>query len=135
MAAPERTEIRVEVEGRQLTLSNLQKVMYPRTGTTKAEVLNYYAQVAPVMLPHLCERPLTLKRMPHGIHGDFFYEKNAPGHRPDWVRTATIPIRTDGRTIDFARCEEQAGDLDPVPVFSFLGRASAHPRRSLQLGF
>jgi bifunctional non-homologous end joining protein LigD len=86
-----RTEVSVEVDGRTLTLVNLEKVMYPRTGTTKAEVLNYYAQVAPVMLPHLADRAVTRIRWPHGTGDNSFFEKNVPGGTPSWVRTATVP--------------------------------------------
>ena len=89
--AQKRTETQVEVEGRTLTLVNLEKVMYPRTGTTKAEVLNYYAQVAPVMLPHLADRAVTRIRWPHGTGDKSFFEKNAPAGTPSWVRTVTVP--------------------------------------------
>jgi bifunctional non-homologous end joining protein LigD len=89
--AQERTETRVEVDGRVLTLVNLEKVMYPRTGTTKAEVLHYYAQVAPVMLPHLADRAVTRIRWPHGTGDTSFFEKNAPSGAPSWVRTAAVP--------------------------------------------
>jgi len=86
-----RTETPVEVDGHHLTLVNLEKVMYPRTGTTKAEVLNYYAQIAPVMLPHLADRAVTRIRWPHGTGDKSFFEKNAPGGTPSWVRTVTVP--------------------------------------------
>ncbi|WP_445256784.1 non-homologous end-joining DNA ligase [Nocardioides aurantiacus] len=91
--APEqqRSETRVEVDGRVLTLVNLEKVMYPRTGTTKAEVLHYYAQVAPVMLPHLADRAVTRIRWPHGTGDASFFEKNAPSGTPPWVRTVAVP--------------------------------------------
>ena len=85
------TEVHVEVEGRTLRLSNLDKVLYPRTGTTKGEVLNYYAQVAPVMLPHLADRAVTRIRWPHGTGDQSFFEKNAPSGTPSWVRTVTVP--------------------------------------------
>jgi bifunctional non-homologous end joining protein LigD len=85
------TEVRVEVDGRTLKLSNLDKVLYPRTGTTKGEVLNYYAQVAPVMLPHLKDRAVTRIRWPHGVADKSFFEKNAPAGTPSWVRTAKVP--------------------------------------------
>ena len=93
----ERTEVRVEVEGHHLTLVNLEKVMYPRTGTTKGEVLNYYAQVAPRMLPVLAERAVTRIRWPHGTGEKSFFEKNVPGGTPSWVRTVTVPT-TGSRT-------------------------------------
>ncbi|ROR91504.1 non-homologous end-joining DNA ligase [Nocardioides aurantiacus] len=89
--SPPRTETRVEVDGRVLTLVNLEKVMYPRTGTTKAEVLHYYAQVAPVMLPHLADRAVTRIRWPHGTGDASFFEKNAPSGTPSWVRTVAVP--------------------------------------------
>jgi bifunctional non-homologous end joining protein LigD len=89
--ADKRTEVTVEVDGRTLTLVNLEKVMYPRTGTTKAEVLNYYAQVAPVMLPHLADRAVTRIRWPHGTGDKSFFEKNAPAGTPSWVRTVKVP--------------------------------------------
>jgi bifunctional non-homologous end joining protein LigD len=87
---PERTPTLVEVEGRRLSLSNLDKVLYPETGFTKGHVIDYYRRVAPALLPHLCGRPLTLKRYPDGVDGQFFYEKRCPSHRPDWVEVAPI---------------------------------------------
>ncbi|GCD90993.1 non-homologous end-joining DNA ligase [Nocardioides sp. LS1] len=84
-------ELLVDVEGRTLRISNLDKVLYPRTGTTKGEVLNYYAQVAPTLLPHLKDRAVTRIRWPHGVQGDSFFEKNAPAGTPSWVRTARVP--------------------------------------------
>ncbi|MCW2796763.1 non-homologous end-joining DNA ligase [Nocardioides sp.] len=81
----------VDVEGRTLKISNLDKVLYPRTGTTKGEVLNYYAQIAPVLLPHLRDRCVTRIRWPHGVQGSSFFEKNAPAGTPSWVRTAKVP--------------------------------------------
>ena len=88
---PEKGEVHVDVEGRTLKISNLGKVLYPRTGTTKGEVLNYYAQVAPVLLPHLQDRAVTRIRWPHGVDDMSFFEKNVPGGTPSWVRTATVP--------------------------------------------
>jgi bifunctional non-homologous end joining protein LigD len=89
--AEKRTETPVDVDGHHLTLVNLEKVMYPRTGTTKAEVLNYYAQVAPVLLPHLADRAVTRIRWPHGTGDKSFFEKNIPGGTPSWVRTVSVP--------------------------------------------
>ncbi len=89
------TDVHVEVptEGgsRTLKLSNLDKVLDPRTGTTKGEVLNYYARIAPVLLPHLKDRCVTRIRWPHGVEGQSFYEKNVPAGCPSWVRTARVP--------------------------------------------
>ncbi len=84
-------EVRVDVEGRTLTISNLDKVLYPSTGTTKGEVLHYYAQVAPTLLPHLADRAVTRIRWPHGTGGQSFFEKNVPSGTPSWVRTVTVP--------------------------------------------
>ena len=87
----EAEEVFVDVEGRTLKISNLGKVLYPRTGTTKGEILNYYAQIAPVLLPHLKDRAVTRIRWPHGVDDMSFFEKNIPGGTPSWVRTATVP--------------------------------------------
>ena len=85
------SEVQVDVDGRTLRISNLDKVMYPRTDTTKGEVLNYYARIAPVLLPHLKDRAVTRIRWPHGVQGASFFEKNAPAGTPSWVRTVTVP--------------------------------------------
>jgi len=85
----------VEIEGRRLKLSNLDKVLYPAVGFTKAQVIDYYVRVAPVLLPHLRNRPLTFKRYPNGVNGMFFYEKSCPSQRPEWVTTA--PVWSEGR--------------------------------------
>ncbi len=82
--------VEVEVEGRRLKLSNLDKIFYPATGFTKGQVIDYYRRVAPALLPHLRDRPLTLKRYPDGVEGQFFYEKQCPSHRPDWIETVTV---------------------------------------------
>src|SRR5213080_2469596 len=83
--------VSVQVDGRQLSLSNLDKVLYPQTGFTKGEVIDYYTRIAPVLLPHLADRPLTVKRYPNGVDEHFFFEKNAPRGTPSWVRTVTLP--------------------------------------------
>jgi bifunctional non-homologous end joining protein LigD len=109
--SPAGTKVPVDIDGRRLTLSNLQKVLYPQTGFTKGEVLDYYTRAAPVLLPHLRDRPLTLKRYPEGVEGGSFYEKNAPKHRPEWVRTARIasPGSTRNReTIDYTVVDDLA---------------------------
>jgi bifunctional non-homologous end joining protein LigD len=84
------TKVAVRVDGRTLTLTNLGKVLYPDTGFTKAEVLDYYQRVAPVLLPHVAGRPLTLKRYPEGVDGEAFFQKHVTAHRPDWIRTARV---------------------------------------------
>lgn len=78
------------VEERELTLSNLDKILYPDAGFTKAQVIDYYTRMAPVLVPHLRDRPLTLKRYPDGVEGEAFYEKNCPSHRPEWFQTAKV---------------------------------------------
>ncbi|WP_055480696.1 non-homologous end-joining DNA ligase [Sphaerimonospora mesophila] len=85
-------KVLVRVEDRELVLTNLDKVLYPDAGFTKAEVIDYYTKIADVMLPHIGNRPLTVKRFPDGVDGQFFFEKNAPAHTPDWVRTVTLPV-------------------------------------------
>ena len=84
------TKIAVLVDGRTLTLTNLGKVLYPETGFTKAEVLDYYQRVAPVLLPHIADRPVTLKRYPEGVDGEAFFQKHVTAHRPDWIQTARV---------------------------------------------
>ena len=84
-------KIAVEVDGRSLTLTNLAKVLYPEDGFTKAEVLDYYQRVAPVLLPHIAGRPLTLKRYPEGVDGEAFFQKHVTDHRPDPVRQLPGP--------------------------------------------
>jgi bifunctional non-homologous end joining protein LigD len=97
----------VEVEGRQLNLSNLDKVLYPKTGTTKAEIIDYYARIAPVMVPHLRGRPITLVRYPNGVDDKNFFEKNCPKHKPDWL--PTIPMDVSDKTkVNFCALEEAA---------------------------
>ena len=110
------------MEGRTLSLSNLDKVFYPETGFTKGQVIEYYTRVAPVLLPHLRDRHLTLKRYPNGVDGEFFYEKQCPGHRPDWVRTAAVWSRHNGREIDYC----VADDLSTVVWLANLADLEMH---------
>jgi len=108
--SPEPEKVPVEVDGRQLILTNLGKVLYPAAGFTKAQVIDYYLRVAPVLLPHLAGRPLTLKRYPDGVTGQYFYAKHAPDHRPAWVETVRLPSegsRARGTSVSYLL----AGDL------------------------
>src|SRR4051812_50095584 len=82
---------RVRVDGRQLTVSNLEKVLFPDVGFTKAQVIDYYVRIAPVLLPHLSGRPVTFTRWPDGVEGQAFFEKNTARHAPDWVRRGGPP--------------------------------------------
>ena len=94
----------VQVDGRRLALSNLDKVLYPETGFTKGEVIDYYARVAEVLLPHLDARPMSFKRFPDGVEGQGFFAKNAPRGTPEWVRTVRLPVpgsTKDRETIDY----------------------------------
>ena len=97
----------VHVGGRDLSLSNLHKVLYPAAGTTKAEVIEYYARIAPVMLPHLAGRCITLKRFPDGVEHDGFFEKRCPKHRPEWLDVALGPGDRNGQ-IGYCRMDEAA---------------------------
>ena len=102
-------KVPVQVEGRTLVLSNLDKVLYPAAGFTKAEVIDYYSRIAPVLLPHLADRALTRKRYPDGVDGQVFFEKNAPRGTPDWVRTVTLPSPGSSKqreTIDYVVCDD-----------------------------
>ena len=94
-------ESMIEVEGRQIKLSNLEKVLYPKTGFTKGQVIDYYVRIAPALLPHLADRPLTLKRYPNGVDGMHFYEKNCPTYRPAWMKTAKIWSSGNNRFMDY----------------------------------
>jgi bifunctional non-homologous end joining protein LigD len=116
--------VEVEVEGRRLSLSNLDKVMYPETGFTKGQVIDYYTRVAPVLLPHLRDRPLTLKRYPNGVEGGHFYEKQCPSHRPDWVRSE--PVELSSKIIDFCVCD----DLATLVWLANLADLELHPSLS-----
>jgi bifunctional non-homologous end joining protein LigD len=104
-------KVRVEVDGRHLTLTNLGKVLYPAVGFTKGEVIDYYSRVADVLLPHLQGRPVTRKRWPDGVDGPFFFEKNVPRGTPDWVRTVRLPVpgsTKDRETVDFVVVDDLA---------------------------
>lgn len=103
-----RGDVQVEIEGRTLGLSNLDKVFYPSCGFTKGQVIDYYARIAPVLLPHLRGRPLTLKRYPDGVEGPFFYEKRCPSHRPRWVKTEPVWSGANEEWIDFCVAEDVA---------------------------
>jgi bifunctional non-homologous end joining protein LigD len=102
----DKTKSRLQVGDRELTLSNLTKVLYPATGFTKGDLIDAYADLAEVLLPHLRGRPVTLKRYPDGVEGKFFYEKRSPKHRPDWVATARIYSESHKTEIDYTLIED-----------------------------
>jgi bifunctional non-homologous end joining protein LigD len=115
----------VDVDGRRLKLSNLDKVLYPEPGFTKGQTIDYYTRVAPAVLPHLRGRALTLKRYPNGVDGKYFYEKQKPSHAPDWVRSATI--ETGDRDIDFVLGD----DLPTLVWLANLADLELHPSLAL----
>jgi bifunctional non-homologous end joining protein LigD len=121
---PPARRVSVDVEGHELSLSNLDKLMYPATGFTKGHVIDYYTRVAPALLPHLRDRPLTLKRYPNGVDGGHFYEKQCPSHRPDWVRSE--PVELSSKTIDFCICD----DLPTLVWLANLADLELHPSLS-----
>jgi bifunctional non-homologous end joining protein LigD len=96
------------VENRKIQVSNLDKVLYPKVGFTKSQVIDYYIRVAPVLLPHLKDRPLTMKRYPDGVEGEFFYEKNCPKHRPKWVQTAQVWSESNDRMMNYCLVQDLA---------------------------
>jgi bifunctional non-homologous end joining protein LigD len=117
----------VEVQGRKLSLTNLDKVLYPASGFTKGQVVDYYVRIAPYLVPHLAGRPLTMKRYPEGVDQEYFFEKNAPMHRPDWVKTAPVWSESNKRTINFLL----ANDLPTLVWIANLASIELHPSLSL----
>lgn len=120
----------IEIEGRRLSLTNLSKVLYPESGTTKVEVIDYYTRIAPYLLPHLKGRPITLKRYPDGIDGEFFYERKCPRHRPEWLQPCRI-VSSNGRdvveycTIDDLPSLLWAANLASIELHPLLMRCAA----------
>ena len=94
------------VKGKRIPVSNLAKVLYPKVGFTKGQVIDYYVQIAPALLPHLKDRPLTMKRYPNGVDAAFFYEKNCPSHRPAWVKTARVWSEGNKRNMDYCLAQD-----------------------------
>jgi bifunctional non-homologous end joining protein LigD len=103
---PQPKRVEVSVGDVSLSLSNLEKLMYPRAGFTKGHVIDYYTRIAPVLLAHLRDRPLTLKRYPDGVEKGHFYEKRCPKHRPEWVQTAKVWSERHGEEIDYCLVED-----------------------------
>ncbi len=126
-------KVEIEVAGKKLTVSNLGKVLYPEAGFTKGQVIDYYIRIAPVLLPHLKNRPITLKRYPDGVDGFFFYEKQCPAHRPDWVETTEVPAQREEGKIDYCLMNDLpalvwAANLADLELHTFLHRAPAITR-------
>ena len=125
--------VEVTVEGRTLRLTNLEKVLYPHIGFTKGNLIGYYAAIAPALLPHLRDRPLTLKRYPDGVRGKRFYEKQCPSHRPEWVQTTSVWSGRGEREIDYCLCQDLPtlvwlGNLADLELHPSLSRAQALER-------
>jgi len=128
-----RKRVRVSVGGQELSLSNLDKVLYPATGFSKGELIEWYAQMAEVLLPHLRGRPLTLKRYPNGVEAGHFYEKRCPKHRPEWVRTARVWSDRHEEEIDYCLVEDLpalawAANLADIELHTSLSLASEMER-------
>ncbi len=123
------TSRQVEVEGRELKLTNLEKVLYPKAGFTKGEVVDYYAKVAPAMVPHLTGRAVTLRRFPEGVEDldAAFFEKRCPKHRPKWVKTARVDAGPTAGKIDFCVCD----GLPTLVWMAQLASIELHPSLSL----
>ena len=130
------TAVEVDIDGRRVRLSNLDKVFYPAVGFTKGQVIDYYTRVAPALLPHLHDRQLTLKRYPNGVEGPYFYEKRCPSHRPEWVQTSPVWVGRDGKRIEFCLANDLpsliwAANLANLELHTSLSRADRPPRPTI----
>jgi bifunctional non-homologous end joining protein LigD len=115
------------VDGKKLAVSNLNKVLYPKAGFTKGQIIDYYIRIAPVLLPHLKDRPLTMKRYPNGVDQPFFYEKNCPAHRPSWVKTAKVWSEGNQRDMHYCLAQDLptlvwAANLADIELHTSLAR-------------
>ena len=113
---------RTTIEGRELSVSNLDKVLFPQSGFTKGQLIDFYVRVAPVMLPHLRERPLTMKRFPDGVEGKSFFEKHIPSHAPEWVPSVDVPASDGQDVIPYA----MINDLPTLAWAANLGTIELH---------
>ena len=128
----------VEIEGKRLSLSNLDKVLYPKVGFTKAQVIDYYARISPVLLPHIVDRPMTLKRYPNGVEAEHFYEKRCPPHKPEWVKTAPVWSGQRAGNIDFCLINDLptlvwAANLADLEMHPYLHRWQALDRPTMMV--
>jgi len=134
-----RKETELLVAGKRLPVSNLDKVFYPKVGFTKGQVIDYYIRVAPVLLPHLKDRPLTLKRYPNGVEGPFFYEKRCPTFRPTWLKTAPIWSEGNQENINFCLLNDLpslvwTANLADLELHTFLSKRQ-NPQRPTMMVF
>jgi bifunctional non-homologous end joining protein LigD len=126
------------VKGKKLAVSNLDKVLYPKVGFTKGQVIDYYIRIAPVLLTHLKDRPLTMKRYPDGVEGQFFYEKNCPSHRPSWVKTAKVWSEGNDRMMDYCLANDLptlvwAANLADLELHTSLSRKNKIDRPTMMV--
>ncbi len=126
------------VEGKKLAVSNLNKVLYPKAGFTKGQVIDYYIRVAPFLLPHLKDRPLTMKRYPNGVDQPFFYEKNCPAHRPSWVKTAKVWSEGNQREMHYCLAQDLptlvwAANLADIELHTSLARKKDFARPTMMV--
>lgn len=133
-----RTETTLNIAGRQVPVSNLGKIFYPADAFTKAQVIDYYIRISPVLLPHLKDRPLTLKRYPDGVEGGFFYEKRCPPYRPDWVQTAKVWSERNDSEIHYCLANDLpsivwAANLGDLELHTFLARSEAVDRPTMMV--
>lgn len=125
----------IDVQGKHLKVSNLSKVLYPKVGFTKAQLIDYYVRIHEAVLPHLKDRPLTLKRYPNGVEGMFFYEKRCPTHRPDWVKTVPVLSGSVGE-INFCLANDLAtlvwcANLADIELHTYLHKGKAPSRPTM----
>lgn len=122
----------LDVGGKKVDVTNLDKVFYPKAGFTKGQVIDYYIKISPVLLPHLKNRPISLKRYPNGVEGFFFYEKRCPEHRPKWMKTVRVD-KSEGGVINYCTMNDLpalvwAANLADLELHTFLHRAPAITR-------
>jgi bifunctional non-homologous end joining protein LigD len=126
------------VGGQTLSVSNLDKILYPKAGFTKGQVIDYYIRIADALLPHLKDRPLTMKRYPNGVENEFFYEKNCPSHRPKWVKTAKVWSEGNNRMMDYCLAQDLptlvwAANLADLELHTSLSRKNAVERPTMMV--
>ena len=126
------TGSQLDVDGKTLNVTNLNKVLYPDAGFTKGDLINYYIRISPFLLPHLKDRPITLKRYPDGVEGTYFYEKKCPSHRPKWVQTTKV-AKSEGGVINYCMINDLptlvwAANLADLELHTFLHKATAIER-------
>jgi bifunctional non-homologous end joining protein LigD len=129
----DRKKTTLKVGKREVAVSNLDKVFYPETGFTKGQVIDYYARIAPVLLPHIKGRPVSMKRYPDGVEGMYFYEKQCPSHAPDWIKKKTVKVAKDnGEHIDYCVFDELPALVWAANIANLELHTFQHRRGALQ---